>query len=95
MFYFVVVTSSLWIYLAAYFFATFEDHHNSADDYLVMYDNTPDRNPDKPGEWGAGVSLNFLEKKREEQGFSDHAFNRVVSDKISLERNLLDVRNSK
>lgn len=100
-FYFVVITSSVWIYLAVYFMFSnkLETEVSNAGDAtiynLLMYDKTPDRNPDKPGEWGAGVSLNFLEKKREEQGFSDHAFNRVVSDKISLERNLPDVRNSK
>lgn len=101
MFYFVVITSSVWIYLATYFILSnkLETEVNSAGNEaiynLLMYDKTPDRNPNKPGEWGVGVSLNFLEKKREEQGFNDHAFNRVVSDKISLERNLPDVRNSK
>ena len=104
-FYFVVVTSSVWIYLAAYFIFTYDDvdvdaeMRNSAHDEwtysLLMFDRTPQRNSDKPGEWGVGVSLNILEKKREEQGFKDHAFNRVVSDKISLERNLPDFRNSK
>lgn len=100
-FYFVVITSSVWIYLATYFIFSnkLEAEVSNAGDVtiykLIMYDKTPDRNPDKPGEWGAGVTLNFLEKKREEQGFSDHAFNRVVSDKISLERNLPDVRNAK
>jgi len=62
---------------------------------ILMYDVTPNRNPQKPGEWGVAVSLNFLEKKREEQGFKDHAFNRVASDKISVERSLPDMRNSK
>lgn len=62
---------------------------------LANYDNTPDRNPDKPGEWGAGVTLNFLEKKQEKKGYDGYAFNRVASDKISLQRNLVDVRNSK
>ena len=100
-FFVVVITSSLWIYLATYLIFTGEllaDPYVPGDGAiynLVMYDKTPDRNSDKPGEWGAGVSLNFLEKKREEQGFSDHAFNRVASDKISVERNLPDVRNSK
>lgn len=59
------------------------------------YDSTPDRNPDKPGEWGTGVTLNFVEKKEEQKGYDRYAFNRVASDKISLQRNLLDVRNSK
>ena len=102
-FYFVVITSSVWIYLATYHIFSNElsagaDTSNDDDGImysLLMYDRTPDRNPDKPGEWGAAVSLNFLEKKREEKGFSDHAFNRVASDKISLERNLPDVRNYK
>lgn len=100
-FYFVVITSSVWIYLATYFILSnkLEAEVSNTGDVTVynmlMYDRTPDRNSDKPGEWGAGVTLNFLEKKREQQGFSDHAFNRVVSDKISLERNLPDVRNSK
>lgn len=100
LFFFVVITSSVWIYLATYFIFSTEilpDPYLPGDSTiynLLMYDNTPDRNPDKPGEWGAAVSLNFLEKKREERGFSDHAFNRVASDKISLERNLPDVRNS-
>lgn len=62
---------------------------------ILMYDVTPNGNPQKPGEWGVAVSLNFLEKKREEQGFKDHAFNRVASDKISVERSLPDMRNSK
>lgn len=62
---------------------------------LANYDLTPDRNPDKPGEWGAGVTLNFIEKKQEKKGYEGYAFNKVASDKISLERNLVDVRNSK
>ena len=100
-FFFVVIASSLWIYLATYFIFSGElltDPYVPGEGTiynLLMYDATPDRDTDRPGEWGAGVSLNFLEKKREEQGFSDHAFNRVASDKISVERNLRDVRNSK
>ena len=101
-FYFIVITSSVWIYLAAYYIFSNEvlaDGDIADDDEtiynLLMYDKTPDRNPKKPGEWGAAVSLNFLEKKREQHGFNDHAFNLVASDKISLERNLPDVRNYK
>ena len=101
LFFGVVIASSVWIYLATYLIFSGEllaDPYISEEGTvysLLMYDVTSDRNPDRPGEWGAAVFLNFLEKKREQQGFSDHAFNRVASDKISVERNLLDVRNSK
>ena len=100
-FFFVVIATSVWIYLASYFIFSgelFADSYTSGEGTiynLLMYDVTPNQNLQRPGEWGAAVSLNFLEKKREEQGFSDHAFNRVASDKISVERNLLDMRNSK
>ena len=110
-FYFIVVPSMLWIYLATYYMfsgsiettnkenaALISDIKSQQNDVRLVsanYDKTPDRNPDKPGEWGAGVTLNFLEKRQESEGYKDHAFNRVASDKMSVERNLLDNRNSK
>lgn len=101
-FFFVVISSSIWIYIATYLIFSGELLTDSFTYYdegtlynILMYDVTPNRNPQKPGEWGVAVSLNFLEKKREEQGFKDHAFNRVASDKISVERSLPDMRNSK
>lgn len=75
-------------------YAGLENTSNEGYVYAT-YDKTPDRNPDKPGEWGAGVTLNFLEKEKEKEGYAGYAFNRAASDKISLERNLLDLRNSK
>lgn len=109
-FYFVVVTTMAWIYLASYYM--FSGNIETSEKYLVLksdlnspqddmrlafasYDKTPDRNPDKPGEQGGGVTLNFLEKRQEGEGYKEHAFNRVASDKISVQRNLLDYRNSK
>lgn len=110
-FYFIVVLSMVWIYLAAYYMFTGNIESSEENIALISdiksplqndvrlvsanYDRTPDRNPDKPGEWGAGVTLNFLEKRQESEGYKEHAFNRVVSDKISIQRNLLDNRNSK
>ena len=97
--YLVLLSTSLWIYLATYSLfsagADPEVRENGEQFVLAMYDKTPDRNPDKPGEWGAAVSLNFIEKRGEAEGFKEHAFNRVASDKVSLQRNLVDVRNSK
>lgn len=101
-FYFIVLSSSLWIYFATYYVFTSSDKkkfdfiQDSDEQYVfATYDKSPDRNPEKPGEWGAAVSLNFIEKRLEDQGYKEHAFNRVASDKVSLERNLLDVRNKK
>ena len=109
-FYFIILTSTVWIYLATYYMfagnmqTTNENLEQLESDKtpqnevkftLAGYDVSPDRNPDKPGEWGAGVTLNFLEKRQESEGYKEHAFNRIVSDKISVQRNLLDNRNSK
>ncbi|XP_048579624.1 polypeptide N-acetylgalactosaminyltransferase 13 isoform X2 [Nematostella vectensis] len=70
--------------------------NNLEENYvLAMYDRTPHRNPNKPGEMGQAVTLNFMEKKNEEAGYAMHAFNLAASDKVSIQRNLVDVRNSK
>ena len=117
-FYFILLSSTAWVYLATYYLftergsepdVTVNDDRLTLDNLqgpvdnskesnplvLAVYDKTPDRNPNKPGEWGQGVSLNFLEKKQEEAGYALHAFNKVASDKVSVQRNLVDVRNAK
>ena len=45
-----------------------------------------------PGELGKGVTLEQSEKEKEKRGFDLHAFNMVVSDKISVHRSLQDYR---
>jgi len=48
-----------------------------------------------PGEKGAGVHLTGKEKERADSLMDKEAFNIVASDKISLERSVKDVRDSR
>ena len=74
----------------------FGKHPGNAAHYVYAdYDKTPHRNPNKPGELGVAVHADSWEKDKEKEGYTQHSFNRIVSDKISLERNLRDFRNSK
>lgn len=50
------------------------------------------RDPLLPGELGRGVSADASEKEKEKRGFDLHAFNMLVSDKISVHRSLQDYR---
>ena len=68
---------------------------NTAHYVYADYDKTPRRNPNKPGELGVAAYSESQDKDKEKQGYEEHSFNRFVSDKISLERNLRDFRNSK
>lgn len=53
------------------------------------------RNPLLPGELGRGVAVGPGEKEKEKLGYERHAFNQLVSDKISIHRSLKDYRNEK
>lgn len=68
---------------------------NTAHYVYANYDKTPHRNPNEPGELGVAVYADSWEKEKENEGYTQHSFNRLVSDKISLQRNLRDYRNSK
>ena len=46
-----------------------------------------------PGELGTGVTAQESEKEKEKLGYEKHAFNQLVSDKISIHRSLKDYRN--
>ncbi|XP_002167311.3 polypeptide N-acetylgalactosaminyltransferase 13 isoform X1 [Hydra vulgaris] len=46
-----------------------------------------------PGELGTGVTVEENEKEKEKLGYEKHAFNQLVSDKISIHRSLKDYRN--
>ena len=72
------------------------------DDYAVRelriianYDKTPNGDPLDPGEGGKAVRISKLDKEEEDAGYEQHAFNRLASDRISLERSLKDVRSSR
>lgn len=74
----------------------FVKHPGNSDQYVYAnYEKTPHRNPNNPGELGVAVFVQAWEKEKEKEGYDQHSFNRFVSDKISLERNLGDYRNSK
>ena len=54
------------------------------------------RDPRLPGERGNGYTISSaskLDKEREKHGYDKHAFNQLVSDRISLYRSLKDYRN--
>ena len=53
------------------------------------------RNHRLPGEIGQGVTINgsVAEKAKEKAGYEQHAFNQLVSDRISVFRTLQDYRN--
>lgn len=53
------------------------------------------RDPQLPGEKGTGVTVGAHEKEKEKAGYDKHAFNLLVSDKISIHRSLIDYRNGK
>lgn len=53
------------------------------------------RDPNLPGELGHGVTVGSSEKEKEKEGYDRHAFNQLVSDKISIHRSLEDYRNDK
>jgi len=54
------------------------------------------RTAKSPGELGRGYKVTSkVDKEREKKGYDKHAFNEVVSDKISIYRRLKDYRNDK
>ena len=73
--------------------------------YLKYYDkieeiytsNSGNRDKRLPGELGQGVIVNgsVADKETEKIGYKRHAFNQLVSDRISLFRTLQDYRNQK
>lgn len=54
-----------------------------------------DRDTSSPGERGKGYSVGKEDKEKEKQGYDKHAFNQLVSDRISIYRSLEDYRNIK
>lgn len=48
-----------------------------------------------PGELGQGVTVGADEKEKEKDGYKKHAFNQLVSDKISVHRRLKDYRHGR
>ena len=47
------------------------------------------------GEFGQGVNVGADEKEKEKEGYKKHAFNQLVSDKISVHRSLKDYRHDR
>jgi len=47
------------------------------------------------GEFGQGVNVGDDEKEKEKEGYKKHAFNQLVSDKISVHRSLKDYRHDR
>lgn len=64
--------------------------------HRILYDNTPNVNLNPGlGELGNAAFLTSeKDKKYSEEIFKNHSFNSVLSDKISLDRSLKDVRGS-
>ncbi len=62
---------------------------------IASYDATPRNHHFSPGEGGLGVQVPYFQKKTEEQGYKEHAFNKAASDMISVQRSLKNYRNHK
>ena len=74
----------------------FANHRGNPEQYVyASYDKTPHRSPNNPGELGVAVFAESWEQDKEKEGYDQHSFNRFLSDKISLERNLRDYRITK
>ncbi|XP_057294037.1 polypeptide N-acetylgalactosaminyltransferase 13-like isoform X2 [Hydractinia symbiolongicarpus] len=62
---------------------------------LADYDVSPRMRPFEAGYMGKGVDIKYFNKYREKVGYTQHAFNLLASDKISLQRKLRDYRNQR
>ncbi|BFZ02126.1 hypothetical protein BsWGS_05164 [Bradybaena similaris] len=93
--YFTVVIAFL--ILAAYYFDVFSSDIALYSKRYIKYIKYKQSESSRtgPGEQGAGLYLQGEEAKLAESLIEKEAFNRIASDKISLERSLHDVRDSK
>eukprot|EP00058_Branchiostoma_floridae_P006015 XP_002591503.1 hypothetical protein BRAFLDRAFT_105269 [Branchiostoma floridae] len=68
----------------------------NGDPYFRPKVRRPPPEPGAPGEFGKGVSLTLTEeeKKLEDAGYKQHAFNEYASSKISLHRRLHEARHA-
>ncbi|KAI8484640.1 hypothetical protein Bbelb_375810 [Branchiostoma belcheri] len=68
----------------------------NGDPYFRPKVRRPPPEPGAPGEYGKGVSLTLTEeeKKLEDAGYKQHAFNEYASSKISLHRRLHEARHA-
>lgn len=93
--YFTVLVAFL--ILAAYYFDVFSSNIALYSKRYIKYIKYKQSESSRtgPGEQGAGLYLQGEEAKLAESLIEKEAFNRIASDKISLERSLHDVRDSK
>lgn len=59
----------------------------------AMYDISPHMRSFEAGYMGRGAKIRRNEKQQEKLGYTQHAFNMLASNKISLQRVLPDYRN--
>ena len=69
---------------------------NDGDVGLANYENPKwtKRDNSLPGEMGKGYTVAKEDKDKEKLGYQRHAFNQLVSDRISIYRSLKDYRNN-
>lgn len=72
-------------------------NHEDGDEKSITanYERDVHRDRNGPGEQGQGVTVGAAEKEKEKEGYKKHAFNQLVSDKISVHRRLKDYRHER
>ena len=76
--------------------ATSEKYQKKIMFFTANYERFPlEANLKGPGAGGDGVTVDPSRKDDEDEGFSQHSFNRVASDMISVHRKLRDYRNKR
>ena len=65
------------------------------DTRTANYEREIFRDQKGAGELGLGVNVGADEKEKEKEGYKKHAFNQLVSDKISVHRSLKDYRHER